>query len=65
MRLMKDDILRDTILEYFASGCIPKRTKSNLTKDWLEAVKKHLSTIMVELHIIKDQTLLPVSQQLI
>ena len=48
MKLMKDDILRDTILEYFASGGIPKRTKTTLSKDWFEAVKKQLSRLTVE-----------------
>jgi len=47
MKLMKDDILRDTILEYFASGGLPKRTKTTLSKDWFEAVKKQLSILMV------------------
>ena len=51
MKLMKDNILWDTILEYLVSGSnIPKRTKTTLSKDWFKAMKKfkQLMILMVE-----------------
>ena len=40
LKLMQDELLRDTIWEYITSSSAPKRTKATNAKEWFEALKK-------------------------
>jgi hypothetical protein len=43
IKLMNDDILKETIMEYFEHGSSPKRTKTMATKEWFDFMKKQLA----------------------
>ena len=43
IKVIQDEYLRDTILEYLTTNSAPKRTKAANAKEWFDNIKKQLS----------------------
>ena len=43
IKLIQDEYLRDTVLEYLTTNSAPKRTKATNAKEWFDNIKRQMN----------------------
>ena len=48
IKLIQDEYLRDTVLEYLTTNSAPKRTKATNAKEWFDNIKRQIRSFLLE-----------------